>query len=75
MSPRTNSRYLPTSASNQLIYYFPENKSTMSTLDQVVLLMQNIEDFLVDKNKASAIFVDLTAAYGIAMAYKHGFNC
>ena len=47
----------------------------MSTLDQVVLLMQNIEDFLVDKNKASAIFVDLTAAYGIAMAYKHGFNC
>ena len=75
MSPTKNSRYLSRSASNQLIYCFPENKSKMSTLDQVVLLMQNIEDFLVNKNKAGAVFVNLTAAYGIAMAYKYGFNC
>ena len=34
-----------------------------STVDQVVLLMQNIEDCFQAKKKAGAVFVDLTAAY------------
>ena len=35
-----------------------------STVDQVVLLTQNIEDFFeAKKKKAGAVFVDLTAAY------------
>ena len=34
-----------------------------STVDQVVLLTQNIENFFEAKKKAGAIFVDLTAAY------------
>ena len=34
-----------------------------STVDQVVLLTQNIEDSFEAKKKAGAIFVDLTAAY------------
>ena len=34
-----------------------------STLDQVVLLTQNIEDSFEAKKKAGAVFVDLTAAY------------
>ena len=34
-----------------------------STVDQVVLLAQNIEDFFEAKKKAGAVFVNLTAAY------------
>ena len=34
-----------------------------STVDQVVLLTQNIEDSFEAKKKAGAIFIDLTAAY------------
>ena len=34
-----------------------------STVDQVVLLTQNIEDSIEAKKKAGALFVDLTAAY------------
>ena len=34
-----------------------------STVDQVVLLTQNIEDSFEAKKKASAVFVNLTAAY------------
>ena len=34
-----------------------------STIDQVVLLTQNIEDFFEAKKKAGAAFFDLTAAY------------
>ena len=34
-----------------------------STVDQVVLLTQNIEDSFETKKKACAVFVDLTAAY------------
>ena len=34
-----------------------------STVDQVVLLTQNIEDSFEDKKKAGAVFIDLTAAY------------
>ena len=34
-----------------------------STVDQVVLLTQNIENFFEAKKKAGAVFVDLTAAY------------
>ena len=34
-----------------------------STIGQVVLLIQNIEDSFEAKKKASAVFVDLTAAY------------
>ena len=34
-----------------------------STVDQVVLLTQNIEDSFEAKKKAGAVFVDLTAAY------------
>ena len=35
----------------------------MSTIDQVVLLTQNIEDSFEAKKKVGAVFVDLTAAY------------
>ena len=34
-----------------------------STVDQTVLLTQNIEDSFENKKKAGAVFVDLTAAY------------
>ena len=34
-----------------------------STVDQVVLLTQNIEDSFETKKKAGAVFIDLTAAY------------
>ena len=34
-----------------------------STVDQVVLLTQNIEDSFEAKKKAGAVFVDLTAGY------------
>ena len=36
-----------------------------STVDQVVLLTQNIEDSFEAKKKAGAVFADLTAAYVI----------
>ena len=75
MSPTKNSRCLPTSASNQLIYSLPENRSKKSTLDQVILLMQNMEDIIEAKNKRTgAILVNLTAAYDTASAYKLGFD-
>ena len=46
-----------------------------STMYQVVLLIQNHKDFLEVRNKmAKAIFVNLTAAYDNAIAYKLGFN-
>ena len=35
-------------------------------VNQVVLLTQNIEDSFEAKKKVGAVFVDLTAAYGIA---------
>ena len=34
-----------------------------STVDHIVLLTQNIEDYFEAKGKACAVFVDLTAAY------------
>ena len=36
-----------------------------STVDQIVLLTQNIEDSFEAKTKAGAVFIDLTAAYDI----------
>ena len=76
MFPARNSRHLPKSASNQLIYCFLNNRSKKSTVDQVVLLIQNHENFLKIKIKnASAIFDDLTTAYDTAIAHKFGFNC
>ena len=42
-----------------------------STVDQVVLLTQNIEDFFEVKKKAGAVFVNLTAAYDTG----HGLTC
>ena len=44
-----------------------------STLDQVVLLTQNIEDSFEAKKKASAVFVDLTAAYDTV--WHRGLTC
>ena len=44
-----------------------------STVDQVVLLTQNIEDFFEAKQKAGAIFVDLTAAYDTV--WHRGLTC
>ena len=45
----------------------PEDKAGfrrgMSTVDQVVLLTQNIKDSFEDKKKTGAVFVNLTAAY------------
>ena len=44
-----------------------------STVDQVVLLTQNIEDSFEAKKKAGAVFVDLTAAYDIV--WHRGLTC
>ena len=44
-----------------------------STVDQVVLLTQNIEDSFEAKKKAGAVFVDLTAAYGTV--WHRGLTC
>ena len=42
-----------------------------STVDQVVLLTQNIEDSFDAKKKAGAVFVNLTAAYDTAYDTVH----
>ena len=44
-----------------------------STVDQAVLLTQNIEDPFEAKKKAGAVFVDLTAAYDTV--WHHGLTC
>ena len=44
-----------------------------STVDQIVLLTQNIKDSFEAKKKASAIFVDLTAAYDTV--WHRGLTC
>ena len=44
-----------------------------SMVDQVVLLIQNIKDSFKAKKKASATFVDLTAAYDTV--WHHGLTC
>ena len=44
-----------------------------STVDQVVLLTQKIEDFFKAKKKVCAIFVDLTAAYHTV--WHRGLTC
>ena len=45
----------------------------MSTVDQVVLLMQNIENSFEAKNKAGAVFIDLTVAYDTV--WHRGITC
>ena len=44
-----------------------------STVDQVVLPTQNIEDSFEAKKKVGAVFIDLTAAYDII--WYHGLTC
>ena len=44
-----------------------------STMDQTVLLTQNIEDSFEAKKKAGAVFVDLTAAYDTV--WHRGLTC
>ena len=44
-----------------------------STVDQVVLQTQNIEDFFETKKKAGAVFIDLTAAYDTV--WHRGLTC
>ena len=44
-----------------------------STVDQFVLLTQNIEDSFEAKKKAGAVFINLTAAYDIV--WHRGFTC
>ena len=44
-----------------------------STVDQVVLLTQNIEDLFEDKKKAGAVFIHLTAAYDTV--WQRGLTC
>ena len=44
-----------------------------STVDQVVLLTQNIEDSFEAKKKACAVFIDLTAAYDTV--WHRGLTC
>ena len=45
-------------------------------MDQVVLLIKNIKNFLETKNKkTNAIFANLAAAYDITTSYKLGFSC
>ena len=48
-------------------------RSGKSTVDQVVLLTQNIEDSFEAKKKAGAVFVNLTAAYDTV--WYHGLTC
>ena len=48
-------------------------RSGKSTVDQVVLLIQNIEDSFEAKKTAGAIFVNLTAAYDIV--WHRGLTC
>ena len=48
-------------------------RSEKSTVDQVVLLTQNIEDSFEAKKKAGAIFIDLTAAYDTV--WHRGLTC
>ena len=43
-----------------------------STVDQVVLLTQNIEDSFEAKKKTGAVFIDLTAAYDTV--WHHGLT-
>ena len=57
---------------------FRHGKSTidqvvLETVDQVVLLTQNIKDSFEAKKKAGAIFVNLTAAYDTV--WHHGLTC
>ena len=44
-----------------------------STIDQVVLLTQNIEDSFEVKKKVGAVFINLTAAYDTV--WNHGLTC
>ena len=44
-----------------------------STIDQIVLLTQNIEDSFEAKKKAGAVFIDLTAANNTV--WHHGLTC
>ena len=44
-----------------------------STVDQAVLLTQDIEDCFEEKKKAGAVFVDLTAAYDTV--WHRGLTC
>ena len=44
-----------------------------STVDQAVLLTQNIENSFEAKKKAGAVFIDLTAAYDTV--WHHGLTC
>ena len=44
-----------------------------STIDQVVLLTQNIKDSFEAKKKAGAVFIDLTAAYDTV--WHRGLTC
>ena len=44
-----------------------------STVDQVFLLTQNIEDPFQAKKKAGAVFIDLTAAYDTV--WNRGLTC
>ena len=62
-----NSRRLPTFASNQFIYCFLEKRRKKSTADQIVLLIQNIEDFLWATQSQN--FLDLSSAIFILSLY------
>ena len=44
-----------------------------STVDQIVLLTQNIEDSFEAKKKAGAVFVDMTTAYNTV--WHRGLTC
>ena len=44
-----------------------------TTVDQVVLLTQNIKDYFEAKKKTGAVFVDLTAAYDTV--WHRGLTC
>ena len=50
-----------------------EFRHNKSTVDQVVLLTQNIEDSFEAKKKAGAVFVNLTAAYDTV--WHRGLTC
>ena len=77
VSPTRSSRGLSTSALNLNRSTAPKEQAGFrrgkSTVDQVVLLTQNIEDSFEAKKKTGAVFIDLTAAYNTV--WHRGLTC
>ena len=74
VSSTRNSRRLSKFASNQLNYCFLEHRLGFDK-ESNCGSRRSVTTKHRDKKKASAIFIDLTATYDIAITYKLCFNC